>query len=179
MIRPVSVRPKPQNNYAKGLFFALLATAAAISVWYFSLDRYKGVVGMAALCVITAALFVYTKYISQQYIYDITEDYKGSPILVVRAVTGKRESTMCRVDLSSIISVEKESREQRKAHKTPTGYNKYVYSPTVMPDEVYRVTVSSRYEKAEIIIECSEEFASLLSAYANEARELYSSLEEE
>jgi hypothetical protein len=34
----------------------------------------------------------------------------------------------------------------------------------------YRITTYSRYERAEILIEASEEFAGLLTAYAGEAR---------
>ena len=178
MIVPISTRPKTQNNYAKGVFVALLASATALTVFYFTAQKYRGVIGFVALCLITAVVFIYTKYISQSYIYDITEDSDGSPIFVVRAVTGKRESTMCRIDLSSIISVEKETAEQKRAHKTEYGFRKYVYTPTMLPPIVYRITVKSRYERAEIIIECTDEFCEYLLSASQEARELYSEDEE-
>ena len=46
----------------------------------------------------------------------------------------------------------------------------YSYVPTLDPDVVYRLTSSSIYEKAEILVEVSDEMASLIRKYSVEAR---------
>ena len=171
MISEFSVCPKPQNNKAKIIF--LLTLLCAVVVFFVStyMKRYSGVVGLCALLLFVTAILFYTKYISVSFRYDImiSDDI---PLFVVRQIVGKRESTLCRIELADIYSVERETASERRAHKTPSGYLKYVYTPTFSPSEIYRLTVKGRYEKCEIIIEGAEKLASLLNSYAIEAREL-------
>lgn len=171
MIRDISVHAKPSNNNAKLLFYILLVLTAASTVVYLAIERYKGVVGLVALVFVTALVFVYNKYLSSKYYYDVTTDSLGS-IFVVRQVIGKRQSTLCKISLSGIVKITKETAEERRAHKTPAEYRKYVYTPTLSPKTGYRITSVSRYEKAEIVVEISDEFAALLSEYAEEARNI-------
>jgi hypothetical protein len=117
-----------------------------------------------------AGITVFSKYVASVYYYDITHDSYGTPIFVVRQVSGKRESTLCRVDLADIIKIDEENTEQRRRHNTPPGYVKYTYVPTLMPKNTLRLTVISRYEKSEIVIEGDEIFSSLLNRYSKEAR---------
>ena len=170
-LKDLTVRPKPQNNTAKIAFLiALLVSAAGFAV-YFMIEQYRGIVGMFALLTLVTAILFYTKYISPAFCYDITTDSDGIPIFVVRQITGKRQTTLCRIDLANIKALVSEDKAERKAHKTPSGYKKYVYAPTLFPPRIYRMTVVGRYEKAEIIIECSDEFASYLGDCAKEAAE--------
>ena len=171
MINELSVHPKPTNKNAKIAFYILLAISACVTVVYLIVDTYRGIIGLGALIFITAAVLIYTKYLSCEYYYDVTTDSRG-PVFVVRQAIGKRMSTLCRIDIASIVKVQKETAQQRRAHKTPTGYKRYNYLPTLIPKQTYRLTSTSRYEKAEIVVEISDEFATLLMEYANEAREL-------
>ncbi len=171
MIRELSVRPVPTNKNAKVFFLGSLFLALVSLIAYFSVQRYKGIVGLFILVFLTAGILVYTKYISAQYYYDVTFDSNGVPVFVVRQVTGKRQTTLCRVDLYAIRSVTLLEGESKKRHKAPDKAVKYVYTPTLFPNSVYAVYVKSSYEHAELMIECSEEFASLLMSYAEEARQ--------
>jgi hypothetical protein len=69
------------------------------------------------------------------------------------------------------VKIEEETPKQSREHKTPYGFKKYSYLPTILPKVAYRMTSVSRYEKAEIMIEASGEFINLLRSYAAEARE--------
>ena len=172
MIREFSTHPKPANNNAKIAFLVAILISAVGFVTYFVVDRYKGIIGTVALMVLTTAILFYTKYISPEFYYDITTDAEGTPMFVVRQVIGKRHSTLCRIDLADISSVVKQSAAEKKAHKCVQGYISYVYTPTLMPPTTYLITVSSRYEKAEIRIEGTDEFADLLREYSLEARKM-------
>ena len=77
------------------------------------------------------------------------------------------------------MKVEREERKVRHSHKTPKTHMKYVYTPTLDPDVSYRITTASRYERAEIVIEASDEFASMLRAYSLEAKEMAHIAEED
>ena len=172
MIREHFSRVKSSNTNAQRLFYSLLCVAALLFVVYCTTPLYKGIVGLVCVATITAAVLIYTKYVGVEYFYDITFDSDGRSVFIVRQVTGKRSSTLCRVDLSSIVKVERLDSSAKKAHKTEAGYLKYSYLPTLAPESVLLLKISSRREHAEIFIEASDEFAALLSGYASEARSL-------
>ena len=178
MITNLSVRPTPTNNKAKYLTIALLIGALATGILYAVMVNYKGVVGLVCLALLTAAIFIYTKYLAPVYNYDVVAE-GGSYLFVVRQTTGKRTTTLCRIDLASIIRIDRETEADRKAHKTPTGFISYVYCPTLGPDVTYLITSQTRYERAEIRIEASDEFAALLTEYAREAKSLMPDEDEE
>ena len=171
MINEFSVSPRPSNNKARHTFFIFLILAATAAAVYISpIQRFKGVIGTVCLVLIVAAIYVYNRYMAMKYYYDVMIDASGTPLFIIRSVMGKRESTLCRVELSSIISVKRFTRDEAKAHKTPDGFVRYFYNPTLCPESVCIVTVSSRHEHAEITIEANDEFISVLSSYATEAR---------
>lgn len=178
MINEFSVHPKPQNNNAKIIFGVCLIIAFAFILASSFFTLYKGVIAFAGVCFIITALIFYTKYMAVEFIYDVMI-VDGIPLLVVRQITGKRQSTLCRVELADVTDVTTESREVRRAHKTPVGVRKYNYTPTVSPAEVHRLTVSNKYERAEIVLEGSREFADNLRAIVIEAKEIRLSLQDD
>lgn len=172
MIKEFSASPKPSNNKAKILSFASFAIALAIFAVSTVIKHYSGVVSMLSTSFLVVGIVLYTRYLSPVYYYDIMLDSEGTPLFVVRAVNGKRATTLCRIGIAEIMKVEREDRAARRAHKTPKTHMKYVYTPTLDPDVTYRLTTASRYEKAEIVIEASEEFAEMLVSYSVEAKQM-------
>ncbi len=178
MIKELTVHPKPGNSYAKIFSLASMLLAVACIIAYSLMDMYRGVVGVAAIMFITTAVLIYTKYIAVDFYYDITEDSEGTPLFVVRQRTGRRQTTLCCIEFWSIDSVVHQTDKERRAHKREANVHRYVYAPTVFPKETYMISTHNRYEKAEITIECSAEFAELLRSNAAEAKILYSADEE-
>lgn len=179
MIKEFSASPRPSNNKAKASAYILFASAIIIFFVSMKIPHYRGVVSLFATVLLIAGILIYTRYISPLYYYDIMMDSEGTPLFVVRALNGKRETTLCRIALYEIMKVEREDRAARRAHKTPKTHMKYVYVPTLDPDVTCRLTTASRYERSEIIIEASEEFATLLRNYSIEAREMAQSIEDD
>lgn len=171
MINEFFSHAKPTNNKAKQLFITLLSAGALITIVYIIANRYRGIIGLFALAAIVGAVFIYTKYIGVEYYYDITFDSQGSAVFVVRQISGKRQTTLCRLDLYAISDVKLLNSKERKAHKPSPGYKKYFYLPTLSPESVILITVNSPRELAEITIEASEDFAKMLRSYSLEARE--------
>ena len=178
MISELSVSPRPANKSANITFGALLFSAAISTVLYLTADRFRGVIGLLTIAFITAAVLVYTRYISVKYYYDVTFDSSSRAVFTVRQVIGKRISTLCCIYLSSISRIEYEKREERRAHKIPFGVRKYNYTPTLIPENTIRIYSETRTEKAEIVIEGSYELLVKLSEFSREAREL-SALEDD
>ena len=178
MINEISYKATARNSSAKITFVALLVLSALNFIAYALMSangvQKSGLVGLLVLALITSSVFVYTRYVGVYYMYDITVDSYGTYVFVVRQITGKRESTLCRVDLAGIHKITREDKDARAKHKTPYGYRKYNYVPTLFPSETYRLLSIGRYERAEIIIEADEDFILTLESGAKAARELRS-----
>ena len=175
MISEITVRPKSKNKYAHLICAAFLAVAVGVTVIYLTVQRYRGVIGLGAIAMLAAAIYMYTKYIGAEYCYDVSV-VSGTPMFLVRQKVGRRSTLLLDIHISGIREVRPESREERRAHKTPEGTRRYTFTPTVCPKETYRIIYSRHGDLVEIVIECTAEFAELLMSYAEEAR---ASLDEE
>ncbi len=171
MINEISVKPKPQNKNSKIAFLLFFLASVVLIIVYFSLEKYRGLIGLGAIGFLTAAILVYTKYIAPLFFYDISFDSDGTAVFVVRRIVGKRQETLARVDLIDIYDAKIETKAERKKYKTPKGVLKYNYCPTMMPSTSCRVFMKNRYESSEVLIEVSEEFKELLLSYSTEAKE--------
>ncbi len=179
MINEISVSPKPQNKSAHILCAAMMSVFAAATVLYLTLNRFKGIFGLVAIIFLTVGIMVYTRYISVKYYYDITFDAYSKAVFAVRQITGKRQTTLCCIHLSSVTSIERQTKEERRAHKTPHGVRKYNYTPTFTPELTYRISSASRLEKCEICIEITDEFADYLRSAVEEAKNLAANEDDE
>lgn len=166
-----SVKLTPSNNKARIAFIALLMGAFVLFALSSFVPLYRGIVSLGGMVCLVASLTLYTKYVSPVYYYDFTDDGYGTRLFVVRQMNGKRQSTLCRISFGEIKKVERETPEIRRGHQTPTGYRKYSYLPTLSPEVCYRLTIVNSYEKAEILIEVTDELADVIKGYAREARE--------
>ena len=170
MIREFSVKAKPSNNKARALFIIFMLCAFVLVMTSTVVSEYRGAIALWGVGFLTLALLFYSKYILPVYYYDVMVDSSGTPLLVIRQQMGKRQSTLCRIALGDIISIESEDKAKRRGHKTPGNYKKYSYLPTLDPTLCYRVRMQNDYEKAEILLEISEDMAGLLSSYVDEAK---------
>lgn len=172
MINEYSVSPKPSNRKAIYVSFLSFAITVVLVALYSSIELYRGIVGVFALIFLTVGIFIFTKYIGPKMYYEIMIDSDGVPLLIVRDVIGKRGTTYSRVELHTIVSAEKLEGDSLKRFKCKEGFTKFTYSPTFMPDSLYCFNIVSRYEKAHVLLEVSDEFASLLMKYAEEAKSM-------
>lgn len=170
MIREFSVRPMPKNKNARTLFFILLAAAVAtVAVSYF-LTLYKGIVQLVALILLVFAVMVYTRYLGAVYSYEVTHDSDTTPIFVVCRFSGKRCTTLCRVDLADIADIEVLTAAAYRAYKPNEKTLRYKYTPTLFPEEVHLMKVRSFHERADIFLELSAECRDTLLSFAADAR---------
>ena len=176
MISPFSINPKPENNKAKIAVAILGSLGGAAFVFSMFAPRYSGMIALAAMMLIVAALSISVKYVISQFTYEITEA-DGEWLFVVGQRSGKRYTTLCRVGLASVTSIEKKKRCEDK--KKDAKYLRYSYIPTMMPDSYYVMTVASRYEKAKISLQLTDGMADLIRTYAEEARLLSPDYDEE
>ncbi len=167
MIRELVINPKPENNKARLAVTILGVLGALIFGVSMFIKLYRGVVALVAMLLIVAALTIAVKYLLSEFKYEIF-DADGEWLFVVGQRSGKRYTTLCRVSLSSVVSIEKTSAKDRK--KASGDFARYTYIPTLMPESYYEMTVVSRYEKAKISLQLTDEMAALLRSYAEEAR---------
>ena len=167
MISEMSLHAMPSNRKANTIVYSALIAAAMCVTTGFFVDRYRGIIGLLAMLFITVAVLFYTKYVSASYIYDVRADNDGLPLFIVRSRTGKRETTLAR------LNIERMTHEQIKSYRPSEGIVKYTYCPSFAPESVLLISVRSRYEKAGLIIEAPDAFGDYLISLAKEAREMY------
>lgn len=172
MISEFTLKPTAQNKKSTYFFIGFMVGAVGAIVAYMLVEQRRGLIGMVAMMLIIAAIYMYTRYMAAQYFYDVTV-IGDTPMFIVRHKLGRRETTMCRIDIGSIVSVERQTKEQRRAHKIPVDHASFAYSPTLDPEITYLIISRSRTEKAEITIEANDEFAATLMRYADMLRQDY------
>ena len=185
MISPFRINPKPENNKAKVAVAILGTLGGVIFLVSMQIARYQGLVALAAMMLIVAALTISVKYILSEFTYEITES-DGEWLFVVGQQSGKRYTTLCRVGLASVVSIEKKKRGEKddglyfadqrlanaflRSNLIHKEHQRYFYLPTMMPDSYYVMTVENRHEKAKIALQLTDGMADLLRTYAEEAR---------
>ena len=195
MISPFTINPKPENNKAKTAVAILGTLGGIIFLVSMQIPRYQGIVALFGMMLIVAALTISVKYILSEFTYEITES-DGEWLFVVGQRSGKRYTTLCRVGLASVRSIEKKRRgekednglyfaDQRLANAVLRSnlihkeHQRSSYIPTLMPSSYYVMTVENRYEKAKIALQLTDGMADLLRTYAEEARLLAPNDEDE
>ena len=170
MIIPFSLNPEAKNKKARFVFTACLGSAVIAIILSGFMDKYRGIVGLFILAFFTAAIFVYNKYMASVYTYEVTMADNGEALFVIGQRQGRRYTTLCRVGLASVISVDTLNKDQLKAYKADRTIARYSYHPTMSPDELCLIKVRSSYEKADVFVELPEEYAKRIMDYSAIAR---------
>ena len=193
MISDIVVRPKAQNDLGRRVFILTMIAAAlsfAVSLW---ISHYSGIVQLVALIFLCASLYFYTRYVASVYSYEITTDSDGAVLFVVRQTGGNRSTTHCRMTLSSLVRAEmlgeaemklyRKNRQRTREANTPDsetpeylrpdrsiGY--YDYCATFRPRVATLLCFRSHTERADLLVEVSEELRTMLLDEAARLREL-------
>lgn len=175
-MKEFSVRPRPSNNKAKNVTTAVGIFAILGFVAYFMMTRfkipYRAFVGLFSLGFLVALIMLLVRYIFSSLAYDVIIDSDGTPIFVVRQITGKRARTLSRFLLADVAELAFETKKEREEYKMEQGFVKYSYTPTLSPERTLRIKVRNRYEKAIVRIECSDEYYKILSDGVREAQRM-------
>lgn len=167
--------PQKTNNTARKLILLMFLGSAAIvivtmlaptipAVWVFHL---------IAVFLLTAGIFLTTRYMTKMFIYRITED--GDLTVTEAAANGKRPCTVCRIRLSHIqerllpqsFSESETLRKQCKKKKIKI----YDYTVDYHPAESIFLIVREGGETLGIRLSYQETLAALLSPPASQENE--------
>ena len=170
-IIPFSFNPNPNKKKVYPTLFTLLAVGAALTVLSVTSEKFKGLISLAAVIFLGGAMYLFIRYVGQEYVYNVSYNASDEPMLVISKVIGKRISTMCAVPLYSIISIQKftKSGEKYVPDKTVHRYN---FIATFGPEYFFVIKSVSRTEKCEIALECTDEMKDRLILYAGIALEM-------
>ncbi len=129
--------PRKTNKKAQSLiilFFIAAVALFAISVILNGMP-YLWIVQLSAIIMLTAAVFVFTRYMAKIYIYRLEETEGGMDLTVTECSPNrKRQITVCRIGLDSIQSTAvlgfSQIKSKRKA-KLPF----FDYRPDINPEK--------------------------------------------
>lgn len=162
--------PKKTNNKARNiiiLFFfgaaALLAVTSALGdvpfLWVFQL---------AAVALLTAAVFLTTRFLTKMYIYRIDVGERGADLVVLEAASnGKRQTAVCRVALANVkertlLDASDGASDCLKAAKQG-GRGIYDYRPDLKPEKSILIVAEEGGEDIPICLAFDERLYELLA----------------
>ena len=102
---PYELIPKRSNTTARSMVMVLMIGAFALMFFtvLFPTLPFRWVVQLIALVLLTAGIFMTTRYLTKLFIYRIISDGASFDLTVTEAaVNGKRQVTVCRVGLGGI-----------------------------------------------------------------------------
>lgn len=167
-----SFRPVQDKRRAMPLFFGVLAASAVLVALATFLPRYRGVVSFLAMIGLCASVLIFTRYYIADFVYSTVLGSDGEAYFVITRITGKRESAMCTLRFSEIVSVKYYDAEAAKSYKPDPVSKKYNFVPDFSPKSFYLITASSTgVGKSEIMISGTPELAKRIEEYAAIARE--------
>ena len=170
-IIPFTYRPIAKKKNAYPLFFTLLSVSLALVILSMQLEHYAGVVSVFAVVGLTAAVLVYLRYIGGDYVYNVTVGSEGEAYFVIDKVVGKKITTMCVVKLESIIRIQMFTKNSENKYVPDKTVKRHNYAPSFSPDEFAVMYTAGIDGRAEVVLECSKEFADRLMLYSEYAKE--------
>ena len=158
------------NKLARNLVFVLIVGAFALMLIPVAIPTlpYRWVVQLIALCLMTAGIFITTRYLTKLFIYRIVSAGDGWDLTVTEAASnGKRQITVCRVGLSGIRRLwildsqeaEKKERESLKKDRI----KQFDYRPDLRPEKSMLVLVEEGGEELALYLAYEEKLASWLA----------------
>ena len=161
--------PPKSNQLARNLVMILFLGAAVLMLIPTALPTlpFRWVIQLIALCLLTAGIFITTRYLTKLFIYRIVQNGESLDLTVTEAASnGKRQITTCRVGLSGICrtvildSPEVVRREREKLKKE--RIKQFDYRPDLCPAKSILLIVEEGGEELALYLAYEERFASWL-----------------
>lgn len=157
------------NKTARNLVTVLLVGAFALMIIPTAIQTlpFRWVIQLIALCLMTAGIFMTTRYLTKMFIYRIVDDGNGLDLTVTEASSnGKRQITVCRVGLSGIrqqviLSSAEEEKKERALLKQ-RQIKRFDYRPDLFPAKSLLVIVEEGGEELALFLAYEEQLASWL-----------------
>ena len=165
-----SYRPKPNKKKVFPLLFTLMALSGVLFILSSTLQRYRGVIGLAALIGISVCMYLYLKYLSSELIYSVMVDSNNEAVFLVNKVIGKRSSLMFSAYLHDVVCIQKFAKNGENKYTYDKKFRKFNFTVTYGASEFYSVRVKSRECSLDVFLECTPEVAARLDSYARIAK---------
>ena len=149
--------PMRKNNLAPAL--AGIAFVGAIVLFALPLEKYRGLLQLAALLLATVGIFITVNNLLVSYLYRLEWDAQNPRLytLTVTRIQGKKITTVCRLSSSDIQSVEKHDRKKPRRK----GVRRYNYCVDMLAD-AYLLLVRDGGDDAEVLIMPDETMLSIM-----------------
>ena len=162
--------PAKSNTIARNLVMILLVGAFVLMLIPTAIPTlpFRWVVQLIALFLLTAGIFITTRYLTKLFIYRIVSNGESLDLTVTEAASnGKRQITTCRVGLSGVrrvcildsAEVGKQEREALKKERI----KQFDYRPDLSPAKSILLVVEEGGEELALFLAYEEKFASWLA----------------
>ena len=169
--------PTPQNGRAKKIATTLFAASMLLfAVSGIRALPYRSVAQLFSFALITAAIMVCVRYLFRSYCYRI-EPCEDGHELVILELSKRGTTTVCRLSMAALLSVEPWSDELGKQKRTQKNLRIYNYCVDVSPtDAVLLSFADSTYSPSGtpicLKIQTDNTFQSALREFLNRSIEV-------
>ena len=157
------------NKTARNLVIVLLVGAFVLMMIPTAIPTlpFRWVVQLIALCLMTAGIFITTRYLTKMFMYRIVNDGDGVDLTVTEASSnGRRQVTVCRVGCSGIRRCKVLSAEEEKAERAALKKERikqFDYRSDLLPAKSLLVVVEEGGEELCLLLAYEETLASWLT----------------
>lgn len=137
-----SLMPKKSNNKAQKMVAILFFAAAALmflSAILKGIMPYVWTVQLLSICFLVGAIFLVSRYLTKNFVYEIAEIDGGIDFTVSESYTGKKRFvTVCRIGLDTVretILLDGEQGKKELAELKSKKYRVYDYRPDLLPEK--------------------------------------------
>ena len=162
--------PSKTNQTARNLVFVLIVGAFALMAIPAAIPTlpFRWVIQLLALALLTAGIFMTTRYLTKIFLYRIVGEGDDLDLTVTEAASnGKRQVTVCRVGLRGIrravILSSREEEKKERAVLTKNRTKQFDYRPDLHPAKSILVIVEEGGEELCLLLAYEERLASYLS----------------
>ena len=141
----------------------ILLVCGFVCIIFAPLTVARAVFQLAGIGCFTGSIFIFTRYVQQDYLYSVSADESGVYDLSVNKIYGKRSTLVCKLALDTCVAFEKKREGEEQAHGKVT--RKYNYVSNFSPAEIYcfYFRESEEGELCMLLLECDGAFALYLS----------------
>lgn len=163
--------PQKSNQKARSIVIVLFFGAIAMMLIPTAIPAlpFRWVVQLLALCLLTAGIFIITRYLTKLFIYRIVGEGASFDLTVTEASSnGKRQITVCRIGLSGIRRLvildasKPEMEKEERAFLKKSHIKQYDYRPDLCPAKSILLIVEEGGEELCLFLAYEERLASYL-----------------
>ncbi len=158
----------PKRNVKSAAIVSLALFVVSLVLFYLSQSSAfaaPALIQLIATVCAAVSIFILSKFIIMKYVYTISENEDGTADLLVTEVSGKKNTTLCRVSLSDAVAFVKLSDGKLAEDERAKCEKVHNFCLDLFPKETYALIISDGDGRYAIKLQHDDGFAEAIKRY--------------